>query len=135
MFAVPKDVPDEIKQEIDRAFKVYWTDNHSCAAALRAAVERLLDHLQVPKQTKKMKWMSLASRIEIFGNTSPEEKDSLHALRIVGNLGAHGAEVADENVLDAMEVLEHALDEILEIRTKRVKAIRQKLLELQKKSS
>lgn len=130
MFQVPDEVPRPIKREIRRAFEVYWLDDYACAAALRAAVERLLDHLQVPKKYPNGDWMALAKRINVLAASNPKEKESLHALRNAGNLGAHGSELTAESVLDAMELLEDALIEILEIRKKRIDALRTKLKSL-----
>ncbi len=127
MFQIPDLVPRAVQFEIKRAFELYWVDDQACAAALRAAVERLLDHLQVPKHYPSGDYMALAKRINVLAASNPNEKESLHALRNAGNLGAHGSEITTESVLDAIELLEDALIEILEIRKTRIDALRAKL--------
>ena len=130
IFHIPEDVPGRVRREIKRAFSLYWIDESAAAAALRASIERLLDHLGVPKELPnsrgEIKSLTLHRRIEEFGK-SRDYKESLHALRVIGNLGAHGSSVEADNVLDAMELLEDALHEILDLRKARVNALRYKL--------
>ena len=49
------------------------------------------------------------------------------ALKSLGNSGAHEGSISREDLLDAFEVLEHSLEEIIEQRSKRVAALSKKL--------
>lgn len=131
IFKIPDSVPKTVSDHIQRSFSLFWMDAGACAAVLRAAVERLLDHLKIPIEGTNKKGdtvrFDLNRRIDLVGNMKLGDKDSLHALRTVGNLGAHGAKVESDSVLDAMELIEESLLEILKIREKNIKALQAKL--------
>lgn len=134
IFPIPEVIPETVTRAIERAFKLYWVDASACAGALRSAIERLLDHLKIPTETAGKKGgpvrLDLHGRIELLGKMQLGDKESLHALRTVGNLGAHGAKVENESVLDAMELLEDSLIEILKIREQKIKSLQTRLKNL-----
>lgn len=139
IFPIPKAVPETVARAIERAFKLYWVDASACAGALRSAIERLLDHLKIPIESVGKKGgsirLDLHNRIELLGKMNLGDKESLHALRTVGNLGAHGANVQSESVLDAMELLEDSLIELLKIREQNIKSLQSRLKNLAPKKS
>jgi hypothetical protein len=49
------------------------------------------------------------------------------ALKWLGNTGTHSAEVSEDDLLDAFEILEHALIEIIEKRSTKVAELAKKL--------
>jgi hypothetical protein len=91
------------------------------------SVERLMDHFKVarfrrakdpkkPTAPSKLKPLDLSSRIDKFISTTGAvvHKDHLHALRVVGNLGTHNNAISRKEMLDAFEIYEHALGELIE---------------------
>jgi hypothetical protein len=77
-----------------------------------------MDHFKVSKFKRaggKLKPMALYSRIEAFitKNGKVVHKDQLHALRVVGNLGTHNNAATRSDVLEAFQIYEHALDELI----------------------
>lgn len=118
MFQVPENLPKRIDIELRLAFRMYWTDASACVARLRTAVEAMLDEQNVPKErlSKKQKLlrMSLVQRIESFAK-GDVHKDQLQGLRNIGNLGTHGTRnVTDEDLFDAIDVLEFVLRGVYE---------------------
>ncbi|MEA3035187.1 MAG: hypothetical protein QOH04_946 [Sphingomonadales bacterium] len=127
LFRIPKNVPFLVAQQLRLAFQLFWSDIPACAGRLRTAVELMLDQQKVSaeKLTKKGKLerMNLAERIEAFAATAAGDdlKDPLHALRQIGNLGAHGTVVTTEALFDAADVLEDVLLGIYEKKSLKAK--------------
>lgn len=104
---------------------------------MRTSIERLMDHFGIPKTTlvrkagggRRRKRIDLYVRIETFCAAAKNvvHQDSLHAIRTVGNLGTHGDDISPELVLDAYEVYEHALNELIGRRSAQIKALAKKL--------
>lgn len=134
LFRISDNVPKKVKEQLEIAFRMYWTDVSACIGRLRTAVERLLDHQGVPKEklqkkganAGKMRRMDLHERIESFTSGSAH-KDQLQGLRNIGNLGTHGADDVDDNDLfDAIDVLEFVLSGIYDSKTINAKAAKLK---------
>jgi hypothetical protein len=126
IIALPKNVPGSVKEELELAFQFFWGDFGACATKIRTSVERLMDHFKVarfrvaknmkkPGSPGKMKPLDLSARIDKFISATGAvvHKDHLHALRIVGNLGTHKNALTRTEILDAFEVYEHALEELI----------------------
>lgn len=133
LFRISDNVPKPVKKQLELAFRMFWTDTSACVSRLRTAVERLLDDQAVPKErllTKgknagKMHRMDLHERIDSFTNGSAH-KDQLQGLRNIGNLGTHGGDdVEDDDLFDAVDVLEFVLTGIYD--TKTINAMADKL--------
>lgn len=137
LFRVPQTVPRAVQNQLELAFRMYWTDTAACVARLRTAVEEMLDNQKVPRKGKDKNGdiyrMDLNARINAFAKHAQgaDAKEQLHALRNIGNLGTHGSEVTREELFDAVDVLEDVLLGIYEKGS--IKAKAKKLLD--KKSS
>lgn len=133
LIEIDENVPTAISKEIKRAFSLFWCDLDASANRLRVSAERLLDHLTVPTTTidKKGKTvrLDLNGRIAVFSKTSPEHEDTLTAMRLIGNLGSHGSGVVREALLDAFEVYEDCLHDLVGQRKQRLAALRAKLIQ------
>jgi hypothetical protein len=126
LFHISDSVPRRVEQQLQIAFRMYWTDVSACVARLRTAVEALLDHQKVPKEKKltngKMHRMGLKERIDAFSNGAIHQ-DQLQGLRNIGNLGTHGTnDVTDEDLFDALDVLQFVLTGIYDTQTINAKA-------------
>jgi hypothetical protein len=64
--------------------------------------------------------LSLHGRIEIFAKKNHDVGIQLMALKWLGNTGSHSHAVDSKDLLDAMEIMEHALMEIIEKRREKV---------------
>jgi hypothetical protein len=115
---VPPDTPKVVQGELQLAFQLFWADLGASATKIRTSVERLMDHFKIAKFKRangKLRAIPLYSRIEAFitKNGKMVHKDHLHALRVVGNLGTHSNAATRSDVLEAFQVYEHALDELI----------------------
>jgi hypothetical protein len=115
---VPEKTPKAVQEELQMAFQLFWSDLGAAATKIRTSVERLMDHFKVSRFRRvkgKLQPIALYSRIEAFitKNGKVVHKDHLHALRVVGNLGTHSNAATRSDVLEAFQIYEHALDELI----------------------
>lgn len=131
MFDFPAKSPDEVKEELRAAFAIFWLHQAACAGRIRVALECLMNHLGVPKRKKdkngKYSDLSLHARIDAFAKHEPTIGPHLMALKWLGNAGSHNREVSQNDLLDAFEIMEHALGEIIDRRSAKVAALAKKL--------
>lgn len=124
IITIPMRVPDVVVKEIKLAFRLYWVDYRVCASRLRTSLERLMDHFGVAKtrihkegiKPGKRKPLDLAIRIDKLPKKigTRDFTEILHALRVIGNLGTHGAKVTQAAMLDSFQLYEMALDKLFE---------------------
>lgn len=129
LFRISEAVPYTVKSQLKLAFRMYWTDASACAARLRTAVEAMLDDQKVPRERKtakgKMVRLNLQERISHFAQAADgaPHKDQLEGLRNIGNLGTHGGDdVTDEDLFDAIDVIEFVLTGVYDTKTIKAKA-------------
>lgn len=136
MIRIPIECPKEITIPLWEAFSVFWSSKDACAGRIRVVVECLMNHLGVPKRTKtksgKFPLLTLHARILHLGNRHSNESKLLMGLKILGNAGSHvmdpsDTKIREEDLLDAFDVLEDVLDELVGHRSKRIKALANKL--------
>lgn len=140
IIALPTGIPRDVKRELELAFQFYWGDYGACATKIRTSVERLMDHFKVakfrvaknpkkPNSPGRMKPLDLSARIDKFISTTGAviHKDHLHALRIVGNLGTHKNALARTEILEAFEIYEHALEELIGKKSAQIGKLAKKL--------
>lgn len=133
-------MPEPVKAELELAFQIFWSDTGACATKIRTSVERLMDHFKVarfkrmkdpknPTKPGKLKRLDLFARIERFiaSTGAVVHKDHLHALRVVGNLGTHQNELTRADLLEAFEVYEHALGELVGKKSAQISKLAKKL--------
>jgi hypothetical protein len=136
MIHTPAKCPQEVVNELNAAFALFWSSPAACAGRIRVAIECLMNDLGIPvkKKTVKGKYadLSLHRRIDIFAAKNPVIGQQLMALKWLGNSGSHSNDVSQTDILDAFEILEHSLDEIVEKRSIRITALAKKLTKAHK---
>lgn len=137
---VPKKTPVEVVKEVKLSFELYWVDYSVCASRLRTSLERMMDHFgvaktRIQKDTKnpskpgKRRVLDLSARIDKFAKKvgTIEHSETLHALRTIGNLGAHSSKVSQAAILDAYQLYERALEDLFKDRGESTKDIIKRL--------
>ena len=128
---VPAKCPDDVANELRGAFELFWAHRAACAGRIRVALECLMSHLGVPKRKKtsngKYNDLTLHARIDLFAKRNKDAGAQLMALKWLGNAGSHDTGVSAGDLLDAFEILEHTLSEILDKRSAKVAAIARRL--------
>jgi hypothetical protein len=131
MFAFPAKCPDEVKEELRAAFALFWSQPGACAGRIRVALECLMDNFGIPQRRKNKQGkyfdLSLHARIDAFAKSEPSTGPQLIALKWLGNAGSHNSGVNQNDLLDAFEIMEHALGEIIERRSARVAKLAKEL--------
>jgi len=131
MFDFPARCSEDVKEELRAAFAIFWSHQAACAGRIRVALECLMNHLGVQKRKKDKKGkysdLSLHARIDVFAKNEPTIGPQLMALKWLGNAGSHNREVRKDDLLDAFEIMEHALVEIIDRRSAKVAALAKKL--------
>lgn len=126
VFPLPKGTPAAVREELRKAFDLFWIDYGACANKLRSTLELLLDHFRIPRRTKTKKGLRLLdlhSRIERLRPRFPEVTDHLLAAKWIGNAGVHADPLKADDIFDAMELVEHALGETIGDGSSRLKKI------------
>lgn len=140
MIALPAELPESIESELKLAFQFFWADYGACATKIRTSVERLMDHFKVakvrivkdpkkPKAPGKLRPLDLGTRIDKFISATGNvvHKEHLHALRVIGNLGTHNNVLTRTEMLEAFEVYEHALEELVGKKSTQIAKLAKKL--------
>lgn len=113
----PPKCPEDVVRELRGAFAIFWLNEAACTTRLRVALEYLMTYLGVPKSKQgandKLSDMSLHDRIDAFAKQEPAIGAQLMALKWLGNTGSHDSQVSANDLLDAFEIMEHALKEIV----------------------
>ena len=128
---IPTKCSENVLIELRAAFSLFWGYSEACAGRIRVALEYLMNHLGVPKRKKgkggKFYDLTLHGRLDYFANKNPVIGTQLMALKWLGNAGSHDGAVSKIDLLDAFEILEHALAEIVDQRSAKVAALAKKL--------
>jgi hypothetical protein len=98
--------PQVVRERIDVAAKLLWTNPSSAANQLRSVVEGLMDDQGISSA-------KLHARIKEFQASKPEyaeAADLLMAVKCIGNAGSHGDTLGVLDVLDGVEILDIALE-------------------------
>ena len=113
-------------------FNFFWFSYSSAANQLRVSVEFLLDHLAVPRERVckdgKTHRYDLNGRIQHYEKTDPHHGKTIDALRMVGNLGSHSSQVTLGALMDAYEIYEDCLLELIGQRSAYMQGLRDKLI-------
>lgn len=134
IFKIPNKCPPEITTSIRSAFSLFLQDINSCAGKIRIAIELLLNNQSIPTHTTSNKGrkykLNLHKRIELYSEIEPTISKNLLALKWLGNTAAHeNFNISREEMLDAFEIIEHSLIEIIEMRSTRVAHLARNLTE------
>ena len=116
MIDLPRGCPGPVLAELRLAFKVFWFDASASANHIRSSLERLMDHLRVGPGI-------LHARLVEFRKSNSDIGDQLLAIKWLGNSASHGTQLDRRELLDALEIVEHALVEILTKRSERIRKL------------
>lgn len=113
---LPPKTPEKIVEELEASFRSFWNDTTATANHIRTAVEHLMTFVRITRRTKKGNkfiYRNLHQRIEAFSIKNSIIGSQLMAIKWLGNSGSHGEEIEKHDLLDAFEIIEHVLDELL----------------------
>ncbi len=107
VIVVPEATPQRLREELCSSFGLLWANGAACANRLRVVLEMFLEDQGFGVEGAAGK-RPLPARIEaleqsILGVAGSDKL--MHAVRIVGNVGSHEAELTREQLLDAYDWL------------------------------
>lgn len=116
MFEIPVKVPYKVRNEVLKAFQLFWADYSAAGNRIRIAIERLLDAYKIPQFPRKGKRrkINLHNRINKFGIKHPNSAKKLLAIKWIANEASHEANLKCKEIIFAMDVLDFVFDELYE---------------------
>ncbi|WP_367106040.1 DUF4145 domain-containing protein [uncultured Psychrobacter sp.] len=129
---IPESVPDNITNQLEKSFELFFSSPSASVNHARSALELLLTHLKVPKTTinnrnKRVK-INLHNRIDRLAQQHSEFKEFLLAIKWIGNEGSHPEKNLTKNdVAELYEILEHVLSELFNNKSKAILAKAKKI--------
>lgn len=132
LFQINNKCPKKVREEIIKAFNLFWCDLSSYANKIRNAVERLMDEKRIkkyhkPKGSRKEVILSLHQRLELFKAKQPEISDHLMAIKWLANVGSHAGEIKLNDALDGFELLEYCIEKLYDNRELKLKNLSKKI--------
>jgi hypothetical protein len=129
---IPKKCPDEVSAPLRASFSLFYNDLGSCAGKIRVALERLMDHVSIDthRTTKsgKQQRLQLHERIEKYAAHEKVLANHLLAIKWLGNTAIHElTNISRDDLLDAYEIIEHTLTEIIDQRSARIAQLASRL--------
>lgn len=127
LIRLPRDCPQEVSDELAKAFISSWGDFPASANRIRVTVERLLDSLKQRKTRtiRKGKRERLALHDRILGMPAKYKAltDPLLAIKWLGNVGSHTDKITRDDVFDALDILEHVLEELFDKHRRKLRTL------------
>lgn len=115
IFPLPEQTPSTLAKAIRKSFELFFTDSDASLNQLRSAVETLLNELGVERNDKNGHPLKLHSRLDKLKDDNAKYRESLKAIKWLGNAGSHStssSKVKLEDVLDGYEILQPILYEL-----------------------
>jgi hypothetical protein len=125
MLKIPKETPKEVTAELEAAFSLFWHDPGAALNSIRTSIEMFLDSKGVQRKAKRkrgggLRPLSLHERIERFLPSDSPVRAKMIAVKWLGNVGSHETSVRKGTVVDALELVDYILEELVEGRQKRL---------------
>lgn len=118
LFIITDNIPDEVRDEIEQSFSLFFSNPDSSLNHIRISLENLLTYLKVKKYTNrdgKRFPISLHKRIDLVPNKHDHIKDLFLAVKWLGNAGSHSSKkVSKDDVMDAYEIMDAILSELFQ---------------------
>lgn len=127
LIAMPKGCPADVRTVLEDSFALYWSSTAACAGRIRVALELLMDAAEVASESGTGKRLWLDDRIKLLAETEASIAANLMGIKLVGNAGSHEVVVCPVDLLDAFEILEHALSELIDKPGERIALLAQDL--------
>ena len=116
LFICPKGAPEQVEEELEASFELFFANPASASSHVRMALEHLLTALKVKRFTTNggRRWyLNLHKRIELLPKKYDSLKELFFAVKWLGNAGSHSERsISNDDVLDAYEIMQKVLDEL-----------------------
>ncbi|NBJ35191.1 DUF4145 domain-containing protein [Serratia fonticola] len=127
-FVIPDKCPDEISKPLNASFSVYLSQPGSAANLIRITVERLLTAIGIPEVNGNGKRIVLHKRLESLTGVYASYKETLMAIKFLGNAGSHTYdEVQVNDTEDAFEIMSYVVTDLFSGRKESVDILAKRL--------
>lgn len=127
-FTLPNDCPEEITKPLIASFSVYLSQPGSAANLIRISVERMLTAIGVAELNDRQKRIVLHDRIELLDGQYTPYKDTLMAIKFLGNAGSHTYdEVTTGDIEAAFEMMEYVVNDLFSGRKESIEVLTKRL--------
>lgn len=127
LISIPPRCPDKVREQLKSAFVSSWGEYPAAANRIRVAAELLLDALRVPKTAVAKNYgrrrLTLHDRINAIPIRYAPVKNSLLAIKWLGNHGTHEVDMSQQAVYDALDIFESVLEELYSEHPRRIKQL------------
>lgn len=125
VFIIPTNCPQSVSNPLDISFSLFLNSPSAAANTIRIALEALMDELRIEKKG------SLHKRIERLPEGYSEYKDSLMAIKWLGNAGSHEIDLVEiKDIMDAYEIIAFILNEIYDSKKSKIRKITKRIINL-----
>lgn len=116
---IPKPIPEEVLNLLNKSFELFFSSPSSSVNLVRATIEEILTDQKVQRyivnKNKKRVKLSLHNRIDKLPEKYKDLKDSILAVKWLGNAGSHSKDSLNldlDDAMDAYELIEEILSKI-----------------------
>ncbi|MFI2754187.1 DUF4145 domain-containing protein [Cellulomonas sp. P22] len=102
--------PEPVRDRLNEAALVIWSDANAAANRLRLAVEEVLDDQSIDRVAHNGHQLKTHARIERFRSKNARVADALEAVKWIGNQGSHEDSLTRADVVAGAQILAHALE-------------------------
>lgn len=111
---IAENYPEPVSAELRLSFVAAWSDFSAAGNHIRSAVERLLDHLEVPNsmpgKNGESVYLSLGQRIQDSKTHDEKLFTYLNAVKWIGNQASHTDALTRDDIFDALDIIESSLE-------------------------
>ena len=109
--SIPEKTPTDVKNALDSAFSIIFSNRDAAANQLRVSIEVLLDEQGIESQREDGSFIPLGKRIKNrLNNNILIFKERFEALQWIGNDGSHGnGTISIDDLLAGLELIESLL--------------------------
>lgn len=112
-FLIPEPCAEEIRKPLTASFSVYLSQPGSAANLIRITVEKILTAIGIPELDDKNNRIKLHHRLESLKDQYAPYKDTLMAIKFLGNAGSHTYdEVNIDDIEAAFEIMEYVMNDL-----------------------
>lgn len=115
---IPNLTPEEVSKLLNKSFELFFSSPSSAVNLVRAAIEEILTDQKVQRYViskGKRRMLSLHNRIDKLPEKHKSLKDSILAVKWLGNAGSHSVDSLNldlDDAMDAYELIEEIINKI-----------------------
>lgn len=130
IFKTPKNCPPDFRRNLQATFGLFWCCPNAAGNKIRNCVDLLLDYKRVNKTDgtgTKGKKLTLHKRLFLLKNKDKWLRESLLAIKWLGNVGSHDHGLSQKDLLNGLKIFELVVEEVFEKRTEKIESLTRRI--------